>query len=308
VKPSATALTVQRLKTQQRDALTRYNPEKGLQQIAVAEVAEKHYARAKDATKLQAAIRTKLEAQAEFVIWWDTAAEKNKGAAVKRSDRSVRALTLGRHGLPDPRVVSRWRQKLTDPDKFESTYERALARYVKILELEQGAHVGENTGDTEWFTPVEYAEAARLVLGSIDLDPASTEAANRVIQATRFYTQQDNGLEHPWNGRVWMNPPYAQPLVSQFCEQLAASVRLRSVSAAIVLVNNATETQWFRALADVAAAICFPTGRVRFWHPDKQSAAPLQGQAVLYIGDDVAAFLQAFCSFGFVASVLKVRA
>jgi ParB family chromosome partitioning protein len=205
-------------------------------------------------------------------------------------------------------VVSRWRQKLTDPDKFESTYERALARYVKILELEQGAHVGENTGDTEWFTPVEYAEAARLVLGSIDLDPASTEAANRVIQATRFYTQQDNGLEHPWNGRVWMNPPYAQPLVSQFCEQLAASVRLRSVSAAIVLVNNATETQWFRALADVAAAICFPTGRVRFWHPDKQSAAPLQGQAVLYIGDDVAAFLQAFCSFGFVASVLKVRA
>jgi len=53
-------------------ALTKYDPQKGVKQIAVAEMAEKYYAKAKDADKLKQAIRNKLEAQAEFVLWWDT--------------------------------------------------------------------------------------------------------------------------------------------------------------------------------------------------------------------------------------------
>lgn len=199
--------------------------------------------------------------------------------------------------------VSRWRKKLNDPDTFESTYAAALARYPKILELETTAHVGQNTGDTEWFTPPEYAEAARLVLGAIDLDPATTKAANSVIKADRIFTEKENGLEQQWDGRVWMNPPYAQPLVTQFCEKLTESVKAGTVPAAVVLVNNATETQWFGALVDVASAICFPTGRVRFWHPTKASATPLQGQAVLYVGDKVSAFFETFAEFGWLTVV-----
>ncbi len=287
-------------------AISKYNPEKGLQTIAVAEVAEKHYARAKDASKLRAAIRAKLEAQAEFVSWWDTSTEKaRRGQPQKYSDRSVRILHLGKHGLPDPRVVSRWRGKLSDPSKFEATYEHAVARYLKILELEQGAHVGENTGEQEWYTPPEYIEAARVVLGEIDLDPASNDTANAVVKAAQIFTDQDSGLDQRWDGRVWMNPPYSQPLVTQFCEKLAASVRAGTVSAAVVLVNNATETHWFRALADVASSICFPTGRVRFWHPKKDAATPLQGQAVLYIGNDIYAFGEAFAEFGFLAVIAR---
>jgi ParB family chromosome partitioning protein len=286
------------LATRSARGLAKYDPQRGLKTVAAAEVAEKHYARAKDATKLQLAIRAKLEAQAEFVFWWDTKGPgANHGGKQGRGSETLR-------GLPDKRQVHRWRKKLNDPDKFEATYESAVSRYLKIIELDASvAHVGQNTGETEWFTPAEYVEAARLVLGVIELDPASTDAANAVVKAEQIYTERDNGLAHRWDGRVWMNPPYAQPLVTQFCEKLAESVKAGTVPAAVVLVNNATETQWFRALADVASAICFPTGRVRFWHPTKASATPLQGQAVIYIGDQVFLFCATFQAFGFLTVV-----
>ncbi len=40
-------------------------------------------------------------------------------------------------------TIARWRAKLNDPAQFEATYDAAIARYVKILELQQGAHVSD---------------------------------------------------------------------------------------------------------------------------------------------------------------------
>jgi ParB family chromosome partitioning protein len=172
--------------------------------------------------------------------------------------------------------------------------------YNEIDQESKAPHVSQNTGNNEWYTPAPYIEAARAVLGAIDLDPASCLEANAIIGASTFYTLEQNGLEQTWRGRVWMNPPYAQPAIEYFAAKYADSVRGRLVTAGIVLVNNATETDWFRQLGDVSTAVCFPTGRVRFWSPDRESAAPLQGQAVLYAGDQLEAFREAFSPFGVV--------
>jgi phage N-6-adenine-methyltransferase len=167
------------------------------------------------------------------------------------------------------------------------------------------AHVSHNSGEQEWYSPAASVEAARRVTGGIDLDPASSSAANAVVRASQFYTRDDDGLSQPWSGRVWLNPPYAQRLMRRFCERLASDVLAGNVEQAITLTNNATETHWFAQLAAVADAVCFPVGRVRFWAPGRQTATPLQGQALHYFGPNVATFHAVFGQFGSTATYHK---
>ena len=286
--------------------LAHYDPDKGVKTIRVLEAVEKHYAKAKDVTKLEQAIRAKLEAQAAFVYWWDTQTTKDKGGRpLKTGDRSVSGFVRpGEHGLPDKKTISRWRRKLAEPAAFERTYGQAVEKAQRLCESTTGPHVEQNSGEHEWYTPRDYIEAARAVMGGIDCDPASSASANAIVQATQFYTRDDDGLAQPWQGRVWMNPPYAHLLVDQFCERLAAHVSAGTVPEAVVLVNNATETRWFARLAAVASAICFPLGRVRFWSPGKDTATPLQGQAIVYVGGNVTPFLREFGAFGLVVTVV----
>lgn len=170
------------------------------------------------------------------------------------------------------------------------------------------AHVAHNSGNNEWYTPADYIEAARTAMGSIDTDPASSVIANERVQASTFFTIDDDGLCQKWQGNIWMNPPYAQPLISQFAEALVSKWASGEIKAACVLVNNATDTGWFKGMAEASSAICFTKGRVRFIDPQgKPSGSPLQGQAILYFGSDPKGFADQFCRFGYVYSCMPIR-
>lgn len=159
------------------------------------------------------------------------------------------------------------------------------------------------TGENEWYTPIEFIEAARDVLGDFDLDPASSDAAQEDVRASRFFSIETNGLEQEWNGRVWLNPPYAQPAISHFAEKMVAEVQSGRVTSAIMLTHNYTDTAWFQRLANAATAICFTRGRVRFVSPSGELAAPTQGQAFFYFGSDLRGFSGRFRDVGFVAVI-----
>jgi F420-0:gamma-glutamyl ligase-like protein len=88
----------------------------------------------------------------------------------------------------------------------------------------------------------------------------------------------------------------------QFAEKLLSEIKNGNCIDAIVLVNNATDTQWFHDLASACRGICFTLGRVKFWAPDKISA-PLQGQAILYYGNHFKEFKKEFGKYGFITNI-----
>lgn len=159
------------------------------------------------------------------------------------------------------------------------------------------------TGENEWYTPAEHVELARSVLGVIDLDPASSDKAQVVVMAEEYFTEADDGLTQNWSGRVWLNPPYAQPAISHFADKMVAEIETGRVDQAIMLTHNYTDTAWFQKLAKAATAICFTRGRVKFVSPTGDVAAPTQGQAFFYFGTDAGAFTKTFRHIGFVAEV-----
>lgn len=151
----------------------------------------------------------------------------------------------------------------------------------------------------EWYTPIQYIEAARRVMGDIDCDPASCKAAQEIVQASFFLTKEDDSLRNHvnWNGRIWLNPPYSGTLIKQFVSKLITQYNINNVTQAIILTNNSSDTSWFQSLLSHYPA-CFTRGRVQFWRPDSGSFGTRQGQTFFYLGENTTLFREIFSEFG----------
>jgi ParB family chromosome partitioning protein len=154
------------------------------------------------------------------------------------------------------------------------------------------------TRDQESFTPSEYVEAARDVMGSIDLDPASCEAAQEVIMAETYFTKEDDGLNQLWHGNVFLNPPYSHPEIKYFVDKLLNEIKNGRVKQAMLLTNNNTDTNFFHDAATIAAALCFTKGRINFLKPDGSTSSPTNGQVFYYFGNHKKKFVEIFRGFG----------
>lgn len=161
------------------------------------------------------------------------------------------------------------------------------------------------TGDQESYTPAKYTDAARRVMGSINVDPASNPIAQETVKADHWYDLETNGLEQQWLGTVFLNPPYSYPEIAHFIDKLCQHVNLGDVTAAVLLTNNSADTKWFRQAALMSSAICLTTGRINFYKADGSITQPTNGQSFFYFGGDPEGFAKEFSEFGLIVTVMK---
>jgi hypothetical protein len=78
------------------------------------------------------------------------------------------------------------------------------------------ADVADTSDD--WYTPPWLFEAAGLVF---DTDVAAPiDPSKRTCPARAYLTPVEDGLTSPWQGLIWMNPPFSRsrPWVERFAE------------------------------------------------------------------------------------------
>jgi len=132
-----------------------------------------------------------------------------------------------------------------------------------------GSHQSAAAKSVIWLTPPHIIRA----LGPFDLDPCAAPAPRPWDTAAAHLTAEDDGLSHEWWGRVWMNPPYSEPLLSQFMDRLGRHDR------GTALVFARTETApFFRNIWRRASGLLFLEGRLHFHYPDG-ARAPANGGA-----------------------------
>jgi ParB family chromosome partitioning protein len=259
---------------------------------------------------LDDAVDQQISDQQNFVDWWfGVPGDADKPRHVRPPGQGnnhgpgyfskEEALALG--GIPQQKA-SRWKQALAGDREEYRDLLRGPSWRKAMGERGSTDQKGTNgTGENEWFTPDEHIELAREMLGTIDLDPASSAAAQEIVQAAAFYSKDDDGLQQEWHGKVFLNPPYSQPLLADFIHKLCEEISAGRVTEAILLTHNYTDTAWFHEIFAHCSAICFTRGRVKFYDADK-IAQPTQGQAFSYFGPNVAGFTEVFRTIGSVVN------
>ena len=129
-----------------------------------------------------------------------------------------------------------------------------------------GGHHSARARTDEWLTPPDLIDA----LGgapSFDLDPCAP-IARPWPTARRHLTVVDNGLTQPWDGRVWLNPPYSTAVIARWLGRMADHGR------GVALIFARTETDaFFRHVWERATALLFMRGRINFHLVDGRRAS-----------------------------------
>lgn len=182
--------------------------------------------------------------------------------------------------------------------------------------------INQDSGTVEYYTPSFIVEAARSVMGSITVDPASCEFANRTVKAFTFYDKECNGLDQEWFGNVWMNHPFAvpeqpckprctkkkcqkrghcvhayQPGNADWINKLVNEYMSGNTRQACCITFAATSEAWTAPLFDFP--VCFLSPRTNYYDANGLPVEGVtKGSMVCYMGSCVERFIQEFKALG----------
>lgn len=146
----------------------------------------------------------------------------------------------------------------------------AQAEGVAAMSL--SSHQSARMKSDVWLTPREILAP----LGDFDLDPCTISNHPWPI-AQRYFTAEVDGLSQPWEGRVWLNPPFGK-------EAARWLSKLASHRNGIALIPARTETRmFFDHVWSKADAICFLRGRPHFHYADGRRGEANSGAPIVLV-------------------------
>ena len=137
-----------------------------------------------------------------------------------------------------------------------------------------------SSNSDEHNTPSYLIEAAREVMGSIDLDPMSNLLANEQVRANTYYTKEEDGLSKDWLGNVWLNPPFSLSKLAIL--KLVNAYENTEINQAILLVKSDVSTQKYKLLYPYP--FCELNKRVKFITPDNNNQGSPFPVVMFYLG------------------------
>ena len=140
-------------------------------------------------------------------------------------------------------------------------------------------------------------------MGRIDLDPASSEAANARVKATVFFSKEQDGLKLAWckpNGapsKLWQNHPFGRGLNEAWINKLCSEFENGNVNEACCITYACTSERWFQPL--LRRPQCFLSPRTNYLLPDGTVFKGVtKGSVVTYFGSNPTRFNEEFQRHG----------
>jgi len=149
-------------------------------------------------------------------------------------------------------------------------------------------HVGQEafgrggaTAPQDWATPWDLFRAIERRFGAFDLDVCADARNTKVPLA--YYTVEQDGLELPWSGRCWANPPYSSDAGLFAAKAVTES---RKGAEVVMLTFVRSDTRWWHETVPHASQLILLKGRVSFERPGQKSAAAPMASCLLVFSPD----------------------
>lgn len=141
----------------------------------------------------------------------------------------------------------------------------------------------------EWYTPLWLVEKCRQVLGTIWLDPCSSDEAQKVVQAKKYWTA--GGLESHWGAdTIFLNPPGKSPTnplgVAPWWKKLVEACATNNMRAGIYIGFSLEQLQVLQnqtPYCPLSYVTCIPSKRIAYVSPDGSKKSPTHGSFITLV-------------------------